>query len=114
MRPQRTRRPQSDCQYPLCVAPCTPWLAFFALPMVRGQMGALDVGDAWPIAMENDCLWGWRCDTLASVRPGWRGGLVDALTKSGSRDGLPSRPPHHRTCGSAYGGSTKDLSPGPE
>ena len=34
--------------------------------------------------------------------------------KSGSRTGFPVRPPHHRTCGSAYGGSTKDSSPSPE
>ena len=32
-----------------------------------------------------------------------------AAQQSGSRAGFPARPPHHRTCGSAYGGSTNKF-----
>ena len=38
----------------------------------------------------------------------------ESLPNRVSRAGFPDQPPHHRTCGSAYGGSTKDLSPNSE
>jgi hypothetical protein len=42
----------------------------------------------------------WRMETEADVC---------LLAESGRREGCPSRLPHHRTCGSAYGGSWQSL-----
>jgi len=76
-----------------------------------------------PKGIQNSQTWLLGPRAYFETNTNWRSWTIAAKTKleriakaaeSGSRAGFPARPPHHRTCGSAYGGSTKDLSPGPE